>query len=737
MVDVVAMPEVGAPTRVAPVRVPAQLTPLFSLTAFLGAGLLFLVQPMVAHQLLPLFGGSAMVWNTASMFFQLTLLAGYALTHLGVTRLGVRRHARLEVALVLLPLATLPIGLSSGAEPGSGPPVVRLLVLLAGAVAAPFLVLSTGGPLLQRWFAATHHPRADDPYFLFAAGNAGSFVALVGYPLVVAPHVTVHRQLVAWSVLYAGWAVLVVLCALAVRRPRGPRPPAARAPRAPRGQELRWVVTAALPSSLMLGTTTYLSTDLAPVPLLWVVPLGLYLLTFVVAFGWSTERARRVAPRLALAVPVLLLPCLVLPGLAGVRITLAVPLYLALFTAVAAAAHTRLSAERPPVEGLTRFYLLLAVGGALGGVANGLLAPVLFNRMYEFPLALAASLLLLPRPGRPSWLGRRYGLLGAALLAAGVFVGPLLLRAVVLAAQPAPVVALVVAGTVALVLRRHPRALALGVGLVLVVPLLVQPTLAATRSYFGVATVVSEGTRHKLQHGTTVHGWQDLQPSRRHLAQSYYERSGPIGQLLGARQAVLAHGTLGVVGLGSGALAAYGQPGETIHFFEIDQQVVRIARDPRLFTYLEDSPAGVRVTLGDGRLTLAREPARSFDVLVLDAFTSDAVPVHLLTREAVHLYLSRVRDGGVVAFHVSNRYLDLERVLADVAAAEGAVGLAQDHPGDRAAGGLPSRWVVLARTPQDLADLRADPRWVPLERLRSGHRPWTDDYSDLFGALRR
>lgn len=709
---------------------------LYSTTSFVGAGLLFLVEPMVAHQILPLFGGSAMVWNTASMFFQLTLLTGYAFTHAVAGRIGVRKHALVQAVIVLLPLATLPIGVAAKADPGTRAPALTLVLLLAAAVGAPFLVLSTCGPLLQRWFGATGHRRAHDPYFLFAAGNAGSFLALIGYPALLAPHLSVHQQVHEWSWAYSAWVVLVLGCALTVRQTAVGRTQVLPMPRVPVFQQFRWVALAALASSLMLGTTTYLTTDLAPVPLLWVLPLGFYLLSFVVAFGWSREKAQRLSPVLARAIPLLLLPAIVAPGTGGISPVVLVTLYLGLFLLVATTAHAHLSSERPDVAGLTRFYLLIAVGGAVGGIVNGLLAPVLLNRMYEFPAALALTALLLPGRRTPSWLGSRYGGLGTFLLVLCLVPAPLFLRGTLRAADLGGVVALAVSALVALALRRRPRLLALGVATVLLAPLLVEPTLNASRSYFGVETVVEEGSRHVLRHGTTVHGWQDLSFARRRLAQTYYEKSGPIGQLLSARAPTLASGRLGVVGLGSGALAAYGQSGETIRFFEIDPEIIALARNPRMFTYLADSPARVQIVLGDGRLSLAEEAPRSFDVLVLDAFTSDAVPVHLLTREAMRLYLSRLRPGGVAAIHVTNRYLNLERVLADVAADEGASGLVQNHPGDSAAGGAASIWVVVARGAGDLSDLRGDPRWEPLEKYRSSQRSWSDDYSDLLGALR-
>jgi SAM-dependent methyltransferase len=707
---------------------------LFTLTSFVGATLLFLVQPMAVKRLLPLFGGTPTVWNTASLFFQLLLLGGYLGTHLLATRLPVRQHAHWHVLLVLAPLATLPVGVAAS-SPDSSWPALALVLLLASAVGAPFLALSTAGPLLQRWFGASRHARAHDPYFLFAAGNTGSFLGLISYPLLIEPHLHLRPQERLWSLGYALWVLLLAACALTVRHSDAPplrEPAPALRPTARR--QARWVLLAALASSLSLGTTTHLTTDVAPVPLLWVVPLGLYLLSFVAAFALSAETARRSSALLGRALPFVLLPAVIVP-VTGVGIVLDAGLSLLLLLVVATCAHLRLSADRPGTGGLTRFYLVVAAGGALGGLVNGLAAPLLLDRLYEYPVAVALSLLLVPRRSDWSWLRRRYGLLGAvpgALLLA--FETPFL-RAVALDHAPGVLALLALCVLAALLARSGPRALAVGAAAALLVPLAASHPLAAKRSFFGTQEVVASGRLHLLRHGTTLHGWQDgARPER---AQAYYEASGPVGQVLRLRAARLRHGRLGVVGLGSGALAAYGQPGEQIRFFEIDPDTVSLARDPRLFTYLRDSRAAVDVVLGDGRLSLEDEPRASFDVLVLDAFSSDAVPLHLLTRQAVTLYLARLRPGGVVLFHVSNRYLDLVPPLARVARADGAVGLYQRHAGDVAAGGIASVWVALAHDAVDLADLDADPRWSLLEAVTGHGDAWSDDYSDVLSALLR
>lgn len=499
---------------------------LFSCTSFTGAGLLFLVQPMVAKLVLPLFGGSPSVWNTSNLFFQVSLLAGYVLTHLSIRRFGVRRQSILQVGLVLMPLLALPIGLPGQPEtPDGAAPVLWLLFVLAATVGAPFLVLSTAGPLLQRWFGATSHPRAQDPYFLFAAGNTGSLLALLSYPTLVEPRLTLDDQLRLWSWGYVAFVGLVIACAVVLRR-SAVRVPAvipaqhlfAAAPPTV-GRRLRWVALAALASSFMLGTTTYLSTDLAPVPLLWVVPLSLYLVTFIVAFALSRPSAAALSRQLGLLLPALVVP--VVLGATGTALPLVIQVvtHLALFTAVALVAHTRLAADRPGVEGLTGFYMLLALGGALGGAVNALIAPVVFDRFYEYPIVIALAVLLPSLVGRKTWFERRYGLLGTIrLVVAGLAALPAVrLLADVPALDSGFVLAaltMLLMGLLGVVGARSPRPYACGLGLVLVAPLLLTGSLATSRTFFGVQQVAASDGVYTLTNGSTVHGTQDRRPGR-------------------------------------------------------------------------------------------------------------------------------------------------------------------------------------------------------------------------------
>lgn len=721
---------------------------LYTCTAFVGAGLLFLVQPIVAKLLLPLFGGSPSVWNTSNLFFQVNLLAGYIVTHLSVRRFGVRRQSTLQVGLVLLPLLALPIGLPLSADTPAGiPTVLWLLVLLAVSVGAPFLVLSTTGPLLQRWFGATGHPRAQDPYFLFAAGNTGSLLALVSYPTLVEPWLAIGDQLRAWSLGYAVFVVLIIACAIVLRSAAAPdrNDVASHVPVdvVSRQRRLRWVALAALPSSLMLGATTHLSTDLAPIPLLWVVPLSLYLVTFIIAFALSRASAQKVARGVGRTLPWLVVP--VVLAATGLVLPFAALLisHLVFFAAVALVAHAKLAADRPGVANLTGFYLVLAVGGALGGAVNALIAPVIFDRVYEYPLGIALAILLVPALGtRKTWFERRYGVLGTILVvAAGVAALPILTllggTSVLRSAWSLALVAVLLTAVVGAVGVRNPRAFTIGLALVLVAPLLISPSLTTRRTFFGVQQVTAEGGVHELRHGTTVHGLQDMRGGRRHHPRGYYHRAGPVGQIFAAEEQRLADAQWAVVGLGTGAMAAYGQPGQTLTFFEIDAATVDIARDPRLFRYLHDSQAEIDVVLGDGRLSLVHEPAGRFDLLVIDAFSSDAIPAHLVTQEAVDLYASRLAEDGLLVFHISNRYVDLAPVLADIASDAALAGVLQRDGGtDLASGKLGSSWVVLSRDADALSTLQADPRWQDLAASRSpGSRTWTDDFSNVLGAL--
>ena len=727
------------------IQVPPRLTTLmFTGTAFFGAGMLFLVQPMIARLLLPSYGGSATVWSTSSLFFQVVLLLGYVYTD-RTTRLGPRRQRRVHWIVLLLPLLVLPLAVPADASPPVGAsPVLWLLRTLAVVVGVPFLVLATTGPLLQKRYSWLGLNRSADPYFLFAASNLGSFVGLLAYPFLIEPFFSLDQQERMWSV---GFVVFIVLTGCCLLLPGASRPPepaatgaaeaatdpeseAADAERLPVSRIVRWTALAFLPSALMLAVTSHITTDIAAIPLLWVLPLAIYLATFVGAFA----RRSRQPPVLVTRIAVVLAAIASFSALVNVvhqPVWFAITIQMVMLALVAFAAHSRLAADRPRTARLTTFYLVVAVGGALGGLLNGVVAPLLFDRVLEYPLLIVTvPLLMLGLNGGSNEEGRRrrrVRLLTVAVLllvpAAGLAV----------AVHGAPTASLILAlvGCSALVwsLTRSPRLLC-AVLVASQLALLVSSDVGVIdrrRTFYGSLSVKASADQHLLYDGTTLHGTQFLD-SRSNVPTSYYARSGPLGDVFRSRS----FRDVAVVGLGAGTVAAYGEPGQAMTFFEINPAVVSVARDPHLFTYLTDSAADVSVVTGDGRLGLQSTPAASQDLIILDAFSSDSIPVHLLTQEAVRMYADRLRPGGLLAFHISNNTFDLRPVLRADADALGWVGVVGGGEGSDA-GATPSTWVVLAPTVQDLGELDGRPGWSPLPPRSV---TWTDDYSSVLRVLR-
>ena len=763
----------------------ASLTALFALTLFAGSALLFLLEPMFGRLVLPELGGAPAVWATCLVFFQITLLLGYLYAWAATRWLGLRSQLVLHAGLLLAAFVVLPIRvLPSWLPPAESNPIPWLLGVLSLSIGLPFFVVSTTAPVLQHWFANTEHPDAHDPYFLYRASNLGSMIGLLGYPFIVEPWLGMKAQGIAWSAGYLLLVGLTLACAaqllrhplvrrgepsriplappklrerswgeggnpesrLSRRSPGGAAGAKAEAPSAsPRWPQLaRWTALAAVPSSLLLGVTTYLSTDVAVVPLLWVVPLLVYLLTFVLAFApkpWVPTRA------LTLVVPLLMLPLTVVITLRAAEPAWAVVLlHLATFAASALLCHQQLAEDRPPASHLTLFYLCLSVGGAIGGLFNALAAPLIFRMPYEYPLALVAVALLKPYRGVAArkaraaaadfWLPAVVGLASYAALTLLGNAGPGLGTFAVPIGLGLPVFC-------CYLFSPRPIRFGLSLGAVLLASAL-QPDpmgrlVDVERSFFGVHRVaVDTGNQLRLLfHGNTLHGAQSLDPAKAKEPQAYYTRNGPAGQVFDTL-AGRAGQSVGVVGLGAGALAAYAKPGQSWTFYEIDPIVVHLARDAGYFSFLKDAAVPVRVVVGDARLSLGAEPDRRFDLLVLDAFSSDAVPVHLLTRQAVRLYLAKLKPGGVLAFHASSRFLRLRREFLALANDAGLVHLRQlDLRSERHSawsGWTPSEWVVLARAREDLGALGADSRWGRIDEPAA--RVWTDDYTNLLALFR-
>lgn len=724
---------------------------VFSVTLFLSAVLLFGVQPMVGRLVLPVLGGTPAVWNACVVFFQAALLVGYVYAHVLTRHVPARGQLIVHAAVLLLPLVVLPLARPEVPGDVARQPVLWLLYFLAAAVALPFVAVSTSAPLLQRWFSATDHPAARDPYFLYAASNAGSFTGLLAYPFLVEPSWNMATQARAWTAGYVLLVGLVLACGVTAfargfrSRAAGAALKPATAPHETARSRLVarawWFGLSALPTSLMLGVTTYLTTDLAPVPLLWVVPLALYLLAYALAFAAPARQLRSWIPPLLVAVLIVAVPQVV--SRAAWPLAVAVPVHLAAFTAACFVCLIELASRRPPVERLTEFYIWVAVGGVVGGAFNAFLAPVVFDSLLEYPLVMAACCALLPfaRAVYPEKAHREVAFsVAACTLGAGA----------ILAFVARPWGAGTVAGTLALsfgvgLAWRRPRWVGACAAIVLVVSLVAadrgSSVLVDERSFFGVyrLTASSEPATHSLVHGTTLHGSQLWDGREAPEPLTYFHRTGPIGDVFAAAQAADPSMRVGVIGLGAGSLAAYARPDDAITFFEIDPLVERIARNPSYFTFLEGCAGRCGVEIGDARITLATPRQEPFDLLVLDAFSSDAIPMHLLTAEALQVYLSRLSPEGAIAYHISNRHLRLLPVVAALAEDAKLEGRSRSDSVDdegRKLGKTSSHWVVLGRPGHPVISALDRAKWVNLSSVTPGPL-WTDGYSSIFGVLGR
>ena len=722
--------------------------PLFVATIVTGSFLLFLTQPMIGRMALPRVGGAPAVWNSAMLVYQALLLGGYAYAH-WLARLRPRKQAGLHLGLFGLAALWLPIGLGSAVPPTDFSPILWVPWFLISSIGPLFFIVSAQAPLMQRWYAL--ESSRGEPYALYAASNLGSFAGLLSYPLIVEPLLTLDQQSALWTGGYALLVLLVVGCALTIPGESVEAAPLEVSPPPSRARVLHWVALAAVPSGLMLSTTTHLTTDIVALPLLWAIPLGLYLLSFVIAFANRRGPAifiTQIAPLIMLIAGGLAF------GQSSNQPLFAATLGLSLLFVVAVTLHAEMYRLRPQPDRLTGFYLTMSVGGVLGGAFCAILAPVIFDWAYEHPILILAAALLLPqrsylrqiealwRNDRINWLlfilvplialvlslagdRRLFPDLPSALSLAATFLISLL--AVFSIGQR-----VVFTLCLAALMMNHGGWRTLG------------GTLdgVRTRSYFGIYTVGGNaaGNAWMLTHGTTVHGLQNVVPGMEEEPTSYYTRGSGVGRVMASADLLFGPGaSIGVVGLGTGTLACYSQPGQRWTFFEIDPVMVKIATDPTRFSFISRCGKGARILVGDARLRLVAEPPQSFDILAIDAFSSDSVPMHLLTREALGVYGRVLRPDGILMMHISNRYLDLEPVLAAAAKAEGWHAASFDHArSGRYLNDHPSEWVAMTRDRQTMEDLIAAsgaPRgWMKLKE-RPGFPGWTDHYASILPLL--
>lgn len=731
---------------------------LFLLTILTGSFLLFLVQPMVARMALPKLGGAPAVWNSAMLVYQALLLGGYAYAH-KLSNMAPRRQVQIHIALFLIAAIWLPIKILDMALPNNGSPIFWVPWLLIASIGPLFFAVAAQAPLMQRWYNLAGNP--GEPYALYAASNIGSFAGLLAYPLLVEPFISVKAQSWLWTGIYALLLVAIATCARNLWQSHAPSAKAtekpADLPAIPWSRKARWILLAAVPSGLMLSTTTHLTTDLVAMPLVWVIPLGLYLLSFSVAFADNQRPAHWIT---LAAAPIMLCSGAIVFAIWGKAAINGLAASLVLLFVVAVALHNEMYRLRPAPQQLTIFYLMMSVGGVVGGFFCAIVAPLIFDWSWEHPILILLAALLIPQKrlfslGEEETFGkaglaRIMLLLGAIAMAAGVYVG----KALPLELDTSKMLALAVIFSLGAIVTGYHVAFALAVAGLMIANggwynLSVSVEGQRWRSYFGTYTVngSSDGMTRWLNHGTTMHGLQMLQMPTSPI--SYYDPASGVGLAMEKAPMLFGpHARIGVVGLGTGTLSCYTKPGQSWRFFEIDPLMIDIAKHKKIFSFIDKCNPDVPITLGDARLTLGEVPQHSFDMLAIDAFSSDAIPTHLLTKEAFDIYKRALAPSGLLLVHISNRYIDLEPVIAAEAKAGGwAVAMRMHSPMEEqeALGARASKWLALSQDPAKLAQLTGPlaakqpvfydaKTWVKLAPP-GNTTAWTDDYASILPHL--
>ncbi|MVT67963.1 class I SAM-dependent methyltransferase [Bradyrhizobium pachyrhizi] len=732
---------------------------VYTAAIFVSALLLFSVQPLFTKMVLPRLGGSPAVWSVAMVFFQSLLLGGYAYAHLLMKLNGRIAPVVVHLALLVVALLTLPLAIRSGwGEPPTSGYAVWLLGLFAVSIGLPFFALAANNPLLQAWFVRTGHPNGPDPYFLYASSNIGSFLALLSYPVLLEPMFTLRTQNLIWTGGYGLLIILIASCGvLLLRSPANAaaidmQVDDANAPAPSWPLRARWIFLAAVPSGLLIAVTAHISTDVAAAPLLWVLPLSLYLLTWVLVF-----QSRPLLPHkwMLRAQPLAIAGVVILLAVGGEQnLLLTLGGHQLCFFIIAMACHGELARTRPAAKYLTGFYVALSFGGMVGGLFAGLVAPFTFSWVAEYPILLALAALCRPPGGAErlprwsAWYWPFLAVLAVALIAPSYSAGDIfnwfdVHRVWVIGAVG------VLSALLALALNANRWKIFATVVVALVV-LRAYPSddgrVETVRSFFGVHKIVvtPNGQYHVLMHGTTIHGAEKFKNddgtpvAGKPEPISYYHKDGGIGRAITAiRERKGAPLKVAVIGLGSGTLTCASAPGEDWRFFEIDQSMVDTARDPKYFTYIQNCEPNLKPVIGDARLTFAKEPDGAYDLIIVDAYSSDAIPIHLATEEAMAIYKEKLAPQGAVVMHVSNRHLELASVVVGIADANDMKSWVYSEDSGRDNEYIFSTSVVVsAREEEDVGKLASSDVWTETEADEK-QRVWTDDYSNVLGAVYR
>ena len=731
----------------------------FAAALFISAFLLFSVQPMIAKMVLPLLGGTPSVWNTSMLFFQAFLLLGYLYAHAISKWLSEKKQILIHLVIIATAVAVLPFDISKSSIqsiPKDKTPIFWMLRILTTTIGIPFFAIAASAPLLQKWFSSTKHANSSDPYFLYVPSNLGSLFALLSYPLWIEAFFRLDQQRYLWAFVYGILFVFFAGCGFVVNRQckqnpgstdRAVKVSAKNATALGFKRRFRWTLLAFIPSTLMLGLTSFLTMDIASIPLLWIIPLSIYLITFALAFS----RPRLFNPLILAKVVTISAIVLVFSMVSEIRepVWFFFSLHLFFFFFAALLCHTLLAEDRPHTDYLTEYYLYLSIGGVLGGFFNAIVAPMIFDRILEYPLAIVLTCLVCSR-----------GQNGTAILLQrlGDYILPFIVGGITITMavlipkfrmEPYQLWMFVIFGlplVLTYIFVNRPVRFALSLGAVMLASSFYSAlhgyTLHAERNFFGTIKVTydSKGPFHRLYHGTTVHGLQFLEPTRQKEALTYYHTEGPFGDVIRLYKSRPAFNTVGIIGLGVGSMLAYAEPHEKWTYFEIDPAILKIAKDEDYFTYFKNTHAGkLDVILGDARLCLKEVPDNYYGLLVLDAFSSDVIPTHLLTREALQIYLSKIAGKGIIAINISSRYLDLTSVIRDLASDAGIYCLKRNDVNTGTNGSVTgkysSQWIVMSRDPKTFGFLLTDTRWERLS-VNPHAEPWSDDFSNILKVLK-
>lgn len=726
------------------------LVGVFTLSIFLSATLLFSVQPLFAKLVLPLLGGSSSVWNTAMVFFQGMLLGGYIYAHLISKYLKLSLQIICHTVILSLGLFFLPLAIASGwTPPEGGAQAYWLIGLFAVSVGMPFFAISANAPLLQRWFSRTEHKDADDPYFLYAASNAGSLLSLCLYPVVFEPLLRLQAQTEIWAKGY--WALIAVILAAGIfaalhqkAQTSLAEKPAVKATKITHKQRLLWIFLAFIPSSLMLGVTSHMANNIASAPFLWIIPLALYLLTFVIVFA----KQPIVTPKqLSKLFPWVILVALIAGFVLKLFVLVSIGLSLMCYFIIALFCHGRLVEARPDVSNLTEFYIWMSFGGVLGGVFNALIAPAIFPNVYEYLIILIVAQLAVPPKTETSFVVMKDK---AIHLTKYAVPGLIIYKGLAMLGLDARIGAFIGGGIFLLGLSRmrgQTKTFFLDLGilavLVMVLPTLYHKPILTDRSFFGVLHVKEveseHGLVHKFIHGDTIHNYQFRDADKRKIPLAYYAPGNTFDMAMQAARIESPQMTIAMVGLGAGAMACYEQSGDSWTYYEIDPAVFDMATNPKYFSFMSDCSVASDIRIGDARVTLEALAPASQDMIVIDAFSSDSIPTHLLTTEALELYRSKLKEDGLIFFHTSNRVMDVASVVVRLA---DEVGLASRYVetsdfSDKEYGEfyIASTGVLIGNERRVIAATKNTPAWKILSPSPSV-KAWSDDYSSIIGSIK-